>query len=751
MYQIKHPNAKNNAKKETSVLFGIAVSTMFICSSSAYAQVSNIQTKDKKSSTPVFEGQRQALDNKVKKQTYTLERITVTGETGYFDGKLTQGNHAGFLGIKDFLDTPFSAISYTNKFIVDQQATDITDIIAATDASVYSSGVGGQNLESYAIRGFSSNSNDMTVNGLSGMAPYYRSSPEMFERVDVLKGPSALLNGMSPGGSVGGAVNLVTKRAYDEPLTRLTTKYISDSQVGGHLDLGRRFGDEKEFGIRINAAYQDGDSAVDTQEKESQLGSVAFDWRGQRARLYTDFYYTNEYVKGPTRGITLAQGVAIPKAPKSETILNPSWAFYDIQTEGAITRGEFDVDDQLTVYAALGANKMEFQGFSATRAQIYNVDGDIETTLGYVADDNQRISMQVGLNGNFNSGSINHQIASNILHYDEEYNLKAKYFQDRNRVPTYINNTNIYNPKWGEEPRLDFSVPLLLTTETNLTSYGLADTMSFVDDKYQLTLGARYQQVKTEQTGGLFSSGTKYDESAITPSVALVTKMSDNISLYVNYIEGLSTGATAPRAAENAGEIFSPYKTKQKEIGIKIDSSEFIHTVSLYEIEKPNSYTDSVTNIFSYAGEQRNRGIEWGFAGDVVDDLRLMGGLTYIDARLTKTNANTNEGNQVSGLPKWQSKIAVEWDSSFVKNLTLTANANSVSKQYLGNDNSQSLSAHTILNLGARYAIDVNEMPIIIRANVTNVTNKAYWATAHYNDLALGSPRTLMLSATMDF
>ena len=636
MYQIKHPNAKNNAKKETSVLFGIAVSTMFICSSSAYAQVSNIQTKDKKSSTPVFEGQRQALDNKVKKQTYTLERITVTGETGYFDGKLTQGNHAGFLGIKDFLDTPFSAISYTNKFIVDQQATDITDIIAATDASVYSSGVGGQNLESYAIRGFSSNSNDMTVNGLSGMAPYYRSSPEMFERVDVLKGPSALLNGMSPGGSVGGAVNLVTKRAYDEPLTRLTTKYISDSQVGGHLDLDRRFGDEKEFGIRINAAYQDGDSAVDTQEKESQLGSVAFDWRGQRARLYTDFYYTNEYVKGSTRGITLAQGVAIPKAPKSETILNPSWAFYDIQTEGAITRGEFDVDDQLTVYAALGANKMEFQGFSATRAQIYNVDGDIETTLGYVADDNQRISMQVGLNGNFNSGSINHQIASNILHYDEEYNLKAKYFQDRNRVPTYINNTNIYNPKWGEEPRLDFSVPLLLTTETNLTSYGLADTMSFVDDKYQLTLGARYQQVKTEQTGGLFSSGTKYDESAITPSVALVTKMSDNISLYVNYIEGLSTGATAPRAAENAGEIFSPYKTKQKEIGIKIDSSEFIHTVSLYEIEKPNSYTDSVTNIFSYAGEQRNRGIEWGFAGDVVDDLRLMGGLTYIDARLTK-------------------------------------------------------------------------------------------------------------------
>ena len=92
-------------------------------------------------------------------------------------------------------------------------------IIAATDPSVYTSGGSGENLESYYIRGFASNSNDVTVNGLTGMAPYYRSSPEMFERVEVLKGPSAMLNGMSPNGSIGGSVNLVTKRAGDEPLT----------------------------------------------------------------------------------------------------------------------------------------------------------------------------------------------------------------------------------------------------------------------------------------------------------------------------------------------------------------------------------------------------------------------------------------------------------------------------------------------------------------------------------------------------
>jgi iron complex outermembrane receptor protein len=774
MYQTKHLNYKKNAQKgeiqqevsfapnsavskKTLSLLGMAVSTLFICDSSAYAQTSNELTNGKKNNSSVVEekNQKEAIEDKSATKTNTLAKLMITGEkdekSTYSAGQLTYENNAGFLGVKDFLDTPFSAISYTNKFIADQQATDITDIISATDPSVYSSGAGGQNLESYSIRGFASSSNDMTVNGLSGMAPYYRSSPEMFERVEVLKGPSALLNGMAPNGSVGGAVNLVTKRAYDEPLTRLTTKYISDSQMGGNIDVGRRFGENKEFGVRINGAYLSGDSAVDTQTKESQLGSIALDWRGERARLSADFYRTTEHVDGPTRGITLAAGVAIPKAPDPETLLNPSWAFYETETDGAITRGEFDVNDQLTVYAALGANKMEFKGFSATEAKVYNSDGDIRTTLGYVADDNERVSMEMGLNGNFDTGSINHQIASNVIHYNEEYNLKAKYFQDENRNPTYINNTNIYNPVWGEEPVLDFYVPLLLTTETNLTSYGLADTLSFAQDKYQLTLGLRYQQVKTEQTGGLFSSGTKYDENAITPSIALVTKMTDQISLYANYIEGLSKGATAPRTAENAGEIFSPYKTKQKEIGIKIDRNEFTHTVSIYEIEKPNSYTDTVTNIFSYAGEQRNRGIEWGFVGSPVENIRLIGGVTYIDARLTKTNEGTDEGNQASGIPKWQSKVGVEWDLSFVPNLTLTANANSVSKQYLGNDNSESLPAHTIFNLGARYATSVNQIPLIIRANIANLTNKAYWATAYYNDLALGNPRTLMVSATIDF
>ncbi|MBE0443663.1 TonB-dependent siderophore receptor, partial [Psychrobacter sp. FME13] len=117
-------------------------------------------------------------------------------------------------------------------------------------------------------------------------------------------------------------------------------------------------------------AYRDGESAINDQDKEAKVGSLALDWKGERARISTDLYATTEHVDGPTRGITVASGIDIPSAPDPDTLLNPSWAFYDTETKGAITRGEFDVTDQTTVYAALGANKMEFKGLSAAKAQV---------------------------------------------------------------------------------------------------------------------------------------------------------------------------------------------------------------------------------------------------------------------------------------------------------------------------------------------------------------------------------------------
>ena len=86
-----------------------------------------------------------------------------------------------------------------------------------------------------------------------------------------------------------------------------------------------------------------------------------------------------------------------------------------------------------------------------------------------------------------------------------------------------------------------------------------------------------------------------------------------------------------------------------------------------------------------------------------------------------------------------------------VQGLALTANATAASKQYISADNSLSVSGRTVFDLGARYATKISGRPLVWRAALTNVANKAYWAKPHYTSLALGAPRTLQLSATMDF
>lgn len=676
----------------------------------------------------------------------SVHRADTAVTDAYAGGQIASGGRVGLLGDKGFMETPFNTIGYTEKFIADQQALDITGVIAATDPTVFSSGVPGQNLESFSIRGFRSAIGDVTLNGLPGVAPYYRSSPEIFERIDVLKGPSALLYGMPPNGSVGGAVNLVTKRADDEPLTRITTSYLSDSQLGGHVDIGRRFGDQKQFGVRFNGVIRDGESAIPEQDTATELAALGLDWRGERARVSADLYVNHERIDAPTRGLTLAPGLTLPAVPDSKTLLNPDWAFNDTNDKGAMVRGELDINDSLTAFAAVGARTTDFDSLSASVTEVTNAAGDYRTNLGDVSDEVDTTSAEIGLRGTFATGGVGHEMTLQATRFVKDYALFG-----RRAVLADDWITNIYNPIWGPADAV-FGPPPIITQDTTLTSYALADTLSFAQDKVQLTLGMRHQTVEQDTflsfNGSLMSS---YDQSATTPAVALLVKATDNLSLYANYIEGLSQGDTAPASAVNAGEAFAPYKTQQTELGLKLDLGSFAHTVSLFEITRPSSFTDPITSVFSSGGEQRNRGVEWGFFGTPVDNIRLTGGLAYIEPEITRSSNSTEVGKQATGVPELQGKLGVEWDLPSVQGLTLTSNVSAASNQYINTDNTLSVPGRAIYDLGARYVTQAAGQPLTLRLSVKNLTDKEYWAMPHYTNLAIGAPRTVQLSATMDF
>ena len=622
------------------------------------------------------------------------------------------------------------------------QARNITDVIAATDPSVFTNGAVGGWSENYYIRGFQSDTNDMSMNGLFGISPFYRTAPAMFSRVEVLKGPSALLNGMPPSGSVAGTVNLVTKRAGEEPLLRVSPTYMSSSQWGGTIDASRRFGQNKQFGIRINGVYQDGSGPVRKQDLKTQLGSVGMDWRGQRARVSADLYMANDRVDGVVRGINLGKNMKVPSPPNPKTLINPDWSYVSNKDRGAMMRAEYDLTDNITAYASFGHSKSN----GATTANLLDNHGTIETIIGQLAFDLNKRSADIGLKGQFDTGPVGHQWVINTTYYKHR---QHDYGVRRVAGANWI--TNMYDPKWGEA--VPFNTPPISVSSLELKSYGMADMLSFMEDKLQLTLGLRYQEVKSDNTSLMGSPvTTSYNKHALTPGAAILFKATEHVSLYGNYIEGLTKGDSAPIYAENYPEVFAPYKTKQTELGIKLDYGNIVNSISIFNIKKPSSYTDVNTNIFTSGGEQRNRGIEWNFIFSPIDTVRLMGGASYIKPELTKLANHANEGNIATGVAKMQGKLGAEWDiHAGAGMVTLSANATAVSKQYLNQENNLSVPGHTIFDVGARYNAKVSGHPFTLRAEVKNLTNKAYWGMPRLSNLSLGAPRTFLFSGSYDF
>lgn len=163
-------------------------------------------------------------------QTLPSVTVTATADSGelplpYAGGQVARGSRVGMLGNRDVMDTPFSITSYTAELMENQQAITVADVLA-NDPSVRTLSYGLTNAagagDSFMIRGFSIQ-NSVLFDGLYGIAPSRTLPVETAERVEVLKGPNALLNGMAPYDAAGGAINIVPKRAGDEPLTRLTS------------------------------------------------------------------------------------------------------------------------------------------------------------------------------------------------------------------------------------------------------------------------------------------------------------------------------------------------------------------------------------------------------------------------------------------------------------------------------------------------------------------------------------------------
>ncbi|MDZ7863437.1 TonB-dependent receptor [Acidovorax sp.] len=663
----------------------------------------------------------------------------------YAGGQVARGGKLGVLGNRDVMDTPFSTTQYTAKLVDDQQAQTIGDVLV-NDPSVRNTYGRNAGREEFNIRGFTVFNYDVSYNGLYGLSPRNAASLIGVERVEVLRGPGALLNGMAPAGSVGGGINLVPKRAGATPLNRVTASYAEDSQFGVHADIGRRYGAEQEWGVRLNAAKRSGDTPIDGASERVDALALGLDYQGERVRLEADLNYQNRVTHGRSSLLfPPAAGTPIAAAPGNKINFQPSWSYWDAEERAAIVRGEVDITPGLVAYGALGSMRYEFDSLQTT-SQLQNAQGALMARPYRLKEYVNTRTAEAGLRGKAQTGSLRHEWVLSATGYAQDNGLLR---QNGTVYPS-----SIYTPAAVAMPAIALGGNLPRTGETRMNSVALADTVSTADKRWQLTLGARHQEVRTRTLDGATGAQTaRYGKSAVTPMAAVLFKATAGMSLYGNYIEGLSQGPTAPSGTANAGQMFPPSKSRQVELGAKFDTGNFVTTASLFQIDRPSSVLDASTtpSTFRMDGEQRNRGLEVVTQGEVTRGLRLLTGVAFTQGKQTKTQGGANDGRTAPATPKVQINIGSEWDTAFLPGLTLTARALHTSSQYVDVANTQQLPSWNRLDVGARYRFNAGGMPVTLRATIENLLDKNYWQSAAREGLTMGAPRTLLLSASMDF
>ncbi|MBP0599009.1 TonB-dependent receptor [Herbaspirillum sp. LeCh32-8] len=679
-----------------------------------------------------------------------LPQVTVTSRAEqdsapYAGGQLARGGSLGILGTDGVLDVPFSTTNYTSKLLQDQQARSLADVVI-NDASVRMLTSTGGFGETYQIRGYNLTSGDVGVNGLFGLASGSRMPAVIVERVEVLKGPGTLMNGISPEGSIGGSINIVTKRAGDEPLTRLTTTWQSDNQPGMQADLGRRFGDDRAWGIRVNTAYRDGEGSIAGGHQKVGAGTLALDYRGAQLRWSLDAYAQHEDSRNfrPQVGF-LSTVTAIPAAPAADFNFFPDNRLH-LDDKAAVTRLEYDLGQRITAYGAIGYRD------STTRQNlpVGSVDnaGAGTTYNGYYDTYSKTVTADTGLRMQLDGAGVQHTISVGLTRLQQEAGNGYTEAATSNGYSIYTQTPLTPITAQRATPRK--------ASDMTLDSVTLTDAMSMLDGHLRLFLGARRQGVRYDSydtvTGALQSS---YDASAISPLWGVVIKPDDNFSLYANYTAGLTRGTVVPTGMVNAGQILAPYRSRQIESGLKVDWGKLSTNVSVFEIRNPSAaitvLTDSPqTTSYGYDGEQRNRGLELSAYGELTSRLRLMASATFYDGRLTRTENHANDGRNAPGVPKHTFNLAADWDAPWLPGLAFNARMVHTSAVYFNAANTLSLPGWTRWDIGARYTSRISGKPLVLRLNVENLFNRNYWLLDNpYATVA--APRTVLLSAQVDF
>ncbi|MDR4652309.1 MAG: TonB-dependent siderophore receptor [Nitrosomonas sp.] len=654
-------------------------------------------------------------------------------------------------------DIPLIEIPQTVN-VINRSELDARLTQTVSDAVVYTPGVltgvyGDVMRDDYFnIRGFSAT---QFLDGLGLIGSNYanlRIEPYGLESVEVLKGPSATVYGLS---APGGLLNMTSKRPTAVPVRELFITGGSFDRIQGGLDIGGPVGNDGKLFFRLTGLVRNSNTQIQHAHLDRYFIAPSVTWR-----LGSDTTLTllSQYQRDDT-GNSL---MFLP--PEGSLLPNPNGRIstrtfhgepgYDRYTRDQYTVGyAFDhrFNDawsfqQNLRYADVKSNYPNI--FSLGFALDENGDPIDSRTLDRVAalykDNAGTFTMDSRVHGKFDTGPVQHNLLMGVDYRHSSGRNRRGFSEDFLFI-------DAFEPVYGQS----FAPPVIdFVRNQSLSQIGLYAQNQMKYDRLLLTLGVRsdWANTRTRDNDMFFDeqTRTRQNDRAFTYRTGLTYLFDNGIAPYASYAESFqpSPGATFD------GDPLKPTTGRQYEVGVKYKPVNYnaLFSVAAYHLKQRDVLTPDLapghTGFFVQTGEVRVRGIETEIKASPIDGLNLIGSYSFADSNVSKSNNPDELGNRLSLTPRHQVTAWVDYTfyGGALAGLGLAGGVRHIGSNFGDIINSVKAPSYTLFDAAVRY--DLRHLHSRLRGaqlsvNMNNIFDNVYVSTCGDGSCYYGLRRTV--------
>ncbi|WBU48795.1 TonB-dependent siderophore receptor [Kosakonia pseudosacchari] len=646
------------------------------------------------------------------------------------------------------IETPQAVSIVTRQQYEEQGAISVRQAVSYTPG-VYSNQIGASNRFDYIVlRGFSDGSLDnVYLDGLKMMGDTNSHSslvidPWFLDSVEVVRGPASVLYGRS---SPGGIVALNSRKPSFDPGGEVKLFAGNNNQRGAAFDVTGPVDDNDRVAVRLTGMTRYADSQFDHLKEQRYAIAPSLTWRiTDHTRLELMAYLHRDPEGGSHSGLPY-EGTVVPHAGKKI-----SSTFF----EGEDDYDKYDRRENMVGYNVEHAfdsgwsvrQKLRYLHTTVDLNQVYASGwlNDTELNRGYSGSDESlsAVTLDNQIDGSIDTGVINHRLLFGVDYQRRSNNVTASY----GSFPAI----DAFHPVYGADP-LSISVYSREKHKLEQTGIYAQDQMSL--DRWRLTLGGRYDQVKITNVNKVNDTRDTLDKNHFSSRAALMYLFDSGFAPYVSY----STAFTPTSFTDEYGKILQPMKGKQWETGLKYqpEGSQTMYSASVYRINQENIATKvEPTDPYRSIGEIESEGVELEAVGQLTDNLRLQAAYTYNDIRYKKSSAQ-EQGKRAVYAPRNQASAWLSYDvkEGALNGLTVGSGVRYVNGITSDRQNTHTLPSYTLVDLAVGYDLsNVGLKGLSAQVNVNNLTDKRYVAAC--NSLSycyFGAERSIVGSLSYRF